>query len=232
MKPPPRQAVFIALSIFLGQTVHGQQHCPAAAGPPDQLPESARAKLDQAFRDASAHPRHVWRDGPPVNADGTVNVYVEIPRGSSEKWEFNIARNRRELDRMVPADLGGYPVGYGFVPGTIGVDGDPFDGLVVGPSARAGDVVRGYVLGLMPMTDEKGQDAKVIVTTESSAAARHTMLDDVEKARIATFFNRYKAEDDDPQTFACVPGWGDAVEARRHVAAAARLFEQRRPQRR
>lgn len=222
---------FIAVSIVAGPALHGRQPCPWPTPPPDRLPDSAREKLDKAFGDAAANPRHVWRDGPPVNADGTVNVYVEIPRGSSEKWEFDMARNRRELDRMVPAELGGYPTGYGFVPGTIGVDGDPFDGLVVGPPVAAGTVVRGHVLGFMHMTDEKGTDGKVVVTTEPSAEARRRMLDDSERARIASFFNRYKAVDDDKESFACVSGWGDAEEARSHVAAARRLFEEQKPRR-
>lgn len=115
--------------------------------------------------------------------------------------------------------------------GTIGADGDPFDGLVVGPPAPAGRVVRGYVLGFMHMTDEKGADGKVVVTTEPDPEARRALLNEAEKAHIAGFFNRYKAVDEDAATFACVPGWGDAAEARRHVAAAARLFDERRSRR-
>jgi inorganic pyrophosphatase len=204
--------------------------CPPPAAPADRLSHPARARLDASLRAASAHPTHVWRDVPPVNADGTVNVYVEIARGSLDKWEFDIAQNRRVLDRVVPSALGGYPTGYGFVPGTIGVDGDPFDGLVVGPPAPAGAVVRGYVLGFMHMTDEKGSDGKVVVTSEPDPDVRRTLLDDAAQGRIAAFFNRYKAVDDDAETFACVAGWSDEAEARRHVTAAARLFEAARAQ--
>ena len=201
--------------------------CPPAAPPATTLPAAAREKLLQSVEKARPHASHVWRDLPPFNPDGTVNVYVEIARGSSDKHEFDIGANRRALDRVIPASLGGYPTGYGFVPRTIGVDGDPFDGLVIGGAAPAGTVVRGHVIGLMYMTDEKGSDAKVVVTPERDAEARKRLLTDAEKNRIATFFGRYKAVDEDPGTFACVPGWGDAAEARRHVAAAARLFETR-----
>jgi inorganic pyrophosphatase len=202
--------------------------CPAPASPAERLPEAARGKLAASIKAASAHASHVWRDVPAVNADGTVNVYVEIPRGSSEKWEFDMGQNRRVLDRIVPGALGGYPTGYGFVPGTIGVDGDPFDGLVIGP-APGGEVVRGHVLGFMHMTDEKGSDGKVVITTEPDPNVRRTLFTEGEKVRIATFFNRYKAEDADADTFACVPGWGDEAEALQHVRAAARLYENGRP---
>jgi inorganic pyrophosphatase len=201
--------------------------CPPAAPPAATLPAAAREKLLQSIEKARPHASHVWRDLTPVNPDGTVNVYVEIARGSSEKHEFDIAANRRALDRVIPASLGGYPTGYGFVPRTIGVDGDPFDGLVIGGAAAAGTVVPGHVLGLMYMTDEKGSDAKVVVTPERDAERRKLLLTEAEKDRIATFFGRYKAIDEDPGTFACVPGWGDEAEARRHVMAAARLYETR-----
>jgi inorganic pyrophosphatase len=218
-------AAGLALALSLsGPGAAAQAPCPPAAEPPQRLSPAARTKLAQSFEKSRAHARHLWRDGAPVNADGTVNVYVEIERGSSNKWEYDMAQNRRVLDRTVPASLGGYPVGYGFVPGTIGADGDPFDGLVIGP-AEAGEVVRGYLLGFMHMTDEKGSDGKVVIATGPRAAQGRALLNDGEKARIAAFFNRYKAEDDDPESFACVPGWADPAEARRHLDAAVRLFE-------
>lgn len=223
-------AVIGCLALSCSHPAEDERPCPPPVNPPTTLPDGARAKLDTSIKAAAAHAQHVWRDVPPVNPDGTVNVYVEIAPGSSEKWELDIAQNRRVLDRMVPPALGGYPTGYGFVPRTIGVDGDPFDGLVVGPPVPAGAVVPGYVLGFMHMTDEKGPDGKVVVTSEPDAGRRRTLFGEEEKARIAGFFNQYKAVDADPESFACVPGWGDAEEARRHVAAAARLFEERRAQ--
>ncbi|CAN5362123.1 hypothetical protein BH23ACI1_BH23ACI1_25100 [soil metagenome] len=201
-----------------------RRSCPAAEPPPVRLPQRADAALREAFEDARDHDRHVWRDTPAVHADGTVTVFVEIPQGSSEKREFDIGKNRLELNRTIPASLGGYPTGYGFIPQTIGVDGDPFDGLVVGGDAPAGELVRGHVLGIMHMTDEKGHDAKIVVTTESDPAKRRALLNAAEQRRIAGFFNRYKAEDDDEESWACVSGWGDVAEARRYLDAAHRLF--------
>ena len=197
--------------------------CPRPSTPPTALPEAAAEKLRESVADARPHDRHGWRDTAPLNDDGTVNVYVEIARGSSEKWEFDMEKNRRELNRMVPASLGGYPTGYGFIPRTVGTDGDPFDGLVLGGTPAGGVLVRGHVLGIMHMTDEKGPDAKIVVTAEPNPVLRAAMLDAAEKARIAHFFNRYKAADDDAESFACVSGWGDAAEARRWLARAVEL---------
>jgi inorganic pyrophosphatase len=199
--------------------------CPAAEPPPVVLPPRAADNLRQALDDAREHAEHVWRDTPALHADDTVSVFVEIAPGSSEKREFDMKRNRLELNRTVPEFLGGYPVGYGFIPQTIGVDGDPFDGLVLG-EATHGTLVRGHIVGIMHMTDEKGHDAKIVISAEPDAAKRQALLNDAERARIAAFFNRYKAEDDDDETWACMSSWGDVEEARRYLEAAHRLFVQ------
>jgi inorganic pyrophosphatase len=202
-----------------------KQACPAAEPPPTALPAKAAESLRDALQAARGHETHAWRDTPALHADGTVSVFVEIAPGSSEKHEFDMKRNRLELDRRIPESLGGYPTGYGFIPQTIGVDGDPFDGLVLGNAAQ-GTLVRGHIVAIMHMTDEKGHDAKIVVSTEPDAAKRRALLNGSERARIAEFFNRYKAEDDDDETWACVSGWGDEAEARKYLDAAHRLFVQ------
>jgi hypothetical protein len=103
------------------------------AEPPPILPASAATHLVRSLDASRRHSNHVWRDTPPLNADGTVNGYIEISRGDRRKWEFNIGQNARAIDRVMPSEIGGYPVNYGFVPQTISYDGDPFDVLVLGP---------------------------------------------------------------------------------------------------
>ena len=128
------------------------------------LPASGTTQLSTSLEAATGHPRHIWRDTPPVNDDGTVNAYIEISRGDRRKWEFDMRANARAIDRVIPEDIGGYPVNYGFVPQTVSYDGDPFDALVLGPSLPGGDVVRGVIVGLMYMEDEKGIDSKVVLS--------------------------------------------------------------------
>ena len=132
--------------------------------PPEVLPAAATAQLARNLEAASKQPSNVWRDAPPSNPDGTITGYVEIARGDRRKWEFDVGRNARVIDRMMPASIGGYPVNYGFVPQTVSYDGDPFDILVLGPPIDGGSLVRGVIVGLMHMTDEKGLDSKVVVS--------------------------------------------------------------------
>ena len=116
------------------------------AGPPAALPPEAAAKLRESLKQAAAHKQHLWRDTPPF--DGTlVNAYVEIPMGDRRKYEFDMAKNDRAIDRIIPEPLGGYPINYGIVPQTISYDGDPFDVLVLGPPAKGGELIAGVVAG-------------------------------------------------------------------------------------
>src|SRR6188472_3858076 len=131
---------------------------------PDTLPGAAAMRLEESLEAARAHPRHVWRDTLPTNADGTVNAYIEISRGDRRKWELDMRANARALDRMISESVGGYPVNYGFVPQTVSYDGDPFDALVLGPALSGGRLVRGIIVGLMYMEDEKGLDSKVVLS--------------------------------------------------------------------
>ena len=107
--------------------------------PPRALPASATAQLVTSLDAARQHTSHVWRDTPAMNVDGTVNGYVEIPRGERRKWEFDMRANALAIDRVMPEEVGGYPVNYGFVPQTVSYDGDPFDVLVLGPALPGGD---------------------------------------------------------------------------------------------
>ena len=73
---------------------------------------------------------------------------MEISRGDRRKWEFNMRTNARAINRMIPVDIGGYPVNYGFVPQTVSYDGDPFDALVLGPPLPGG-THHGLLLSLL-----------------------------------------------------------------------------------
>lgn len=177
---------------------------------PSVLPPTATTRLVESLTVARSHDRHVWRDMPPRNADGTVNAYVEITRGERRKWEFDMAANALRLDRTLPAAVGGFPVNYGYVPQTISFDGDPFDALVLGASVDRGQLVTGVVVGIMFMEDEKGHDSKVVLVPPSAGQAA-AEIPAAARREITQFFNRYKVGV--PGAFSRVIGWGSASEA-------------------
>ena len=194
----------------------------AQASPPQVLPARAAAQLRSSLEAASPHARHVWRDVTATNADGTVNGYVEIPRGDRRKWEFDMRTNARAIDRVIPEKIGGYPVNYGFVPQTISYDGDPFDILVLGPPLPGGETVRGAIVGLLYMEDEKGLDSKVVVSPlRPDGSAEYEPTAPV-RDEIAEYFRRYKQGE--PGKFSKVPGWGSVAEGRAHVTVTNTFF--------
>ena len=196
----------LPIVVLLGVAGGAAQHAP------ETLPAMATERLGASLAAAKPHARHVWRDTPPINADGTINGYIEIAKGDRNKWEFNIATNQRFIDRVMPETLGGYPINYGFVPQTISYDTDPFDILVLGPPLDGGTVVRGVPVGVMFMEDEKGLDSKVVISrVDDRGRALHQLTPAIQK-EVGSFFNRYKDHEKDKGAFSKVPGWGSREE--------------------
>ncbi len=196
-----------------------------SARPPDELPPSATVALARSLDSARPHEKHVWRDVLPVNPDGTINAYVEISIGDRRKWEFDMARNERAIDRMIPEDVGGYPINYGFVPQTVSYDGDPFDALVLGPPLEGGQVVRGVPMGLLRMEDEKGLDSKVVLSPIDSEGRPLFRLTADVRRDVADYFRRYKRHE--PGGFSKVPGWGSAGDGMALVNLTHAFFQSR-----
>jgi inorganic pyrophosphatase len=98
----------------------------------------------------------------PEPAPGTIEVFIEIPKGSRNKYEYDHERHVIRLDRrLFSATV--YPADYGFIPDTLGEDGDPLDALVLNADPTfPGCLVTARPLAVFWMTDEKGGDAKVI----------------------------------------------------------------------
>jgi inorganic pyrophosphatase len=190
--------------------------------PPDILPPAAVDKLAASFDAASTHRRHAWRDTPPTNAAGTVNAYIEIPRGERRKFEFDMHGNTRAVDRIMPADFGAYPVNYGFVPQTISYDGDPFDVLVLGPPLTGGNIVRGRIVGLMLMEDEKGIDSKVVLSPLDRDGRPTQALTQADRDRIGSYFDTYKRHE--PKGFSNVPGWSSPEDGMAHIVMTHAFF--------
>ena len=112
----------------------------------------------------SAHP---WHDIPlPDDVAAWFPVFIEIPKGSKVKYELDKATGLLRVDRVLYSAVH-YPANYGFVPRTYAADGDPLDVLVLGEEQVAPAVLmRGHVIGVMHMRDEKGVDDKLIAVHE------------------------------------------------------------------
>src|SRR5690606_22150944 len=136
-------------------------------------------------------------------------------------WELDIAAHQLRLDRIIDASLGGYPINYGFVPQTISCDGDPFDALVLGPPLQPGVLVRGAIVGLLLMHDEKGPDAKVILAPSGEGSALTPELRDA----LRRWFDAYKGGSTDGR-WSSTQGFGSAEDGRHLVERTHRFFRE------
>jgi inorganic pyrophosphatase len=97
---------------------------------------------------------------------GAIDVVIEIPTGSRNKYEYDHEHHVIRLDRRLFTATA-YPADYGFVPDTLSADGDPLDVLVlVADPTFPGCVVRVRILGVFFMRDEAGLDAKLLAVLE------------------------------------------------------------------
>ena len=147
-----------------------------------------------------------------------VNVVVEIPRGSSNKIEYDADLGVFRLDRVLYSPLY-YPCEYGFVANTLFEDGDPLDILVLSTQPTfTGCVVVARPVGVLKMGDDKGQDDKILgVSAHDPRFERVTRLEDVSEHRlkeILHFFAVYKDLEDKEVT---IQGWEGAEAAQQLI---------------
>lgn len=191
----------------------------------DRLPEKSRLAQTELLKKLDAATPNVWRDTKPFNSDGTINTYVEISLGSRDKYELDIEKNALELDRVIHESVGGYPINYGFVPGTFSWDGDPFDVVALGPKIDNGTPMKMKIIGIYHMVDEKGFDPHLVASPVDADGNALYALDDAKKAEIAAFVERYKKPDAHKGKWAKFVGWGDAADGTRFTKTTAGFFD-------
>ncbi len=102
-----------------------------------------------------------------------VNALIEIPKGSSCKYEIDKATGLLKLDRVIYSSFH-YPVNYGFIPRTLGDDGDPLDILVLSSESIAPlCLVEATVIGNMQMIDNGETDDKIIAVAATDPSVNH-----------------------------------------------------------
>jgi len=142
-------------------------------------------------------------------------VFVEIPSGSRNKYEYDEELGGIVLDRRLFTAMT-YPGDYGFVEGTLGEDGDPLDALVlVSDPTFPGCRIRVRPIGVFHMSDEKGPDEKLLCVPlgDPFYSNVHDIHDVNPELRdeIEHFFQRYK--DLEPSKRTETRGWGNRAEA-------------------
>jgi len=154
-----------------------------------------------------------------------INVIIEIPQQAAPiKYEVDKDSGAIMVDRFMGTAMH-YPCNYGYVPHTLCGDGDPADVLVVAPFAlQIGSVIRCRPVGVLKMSDESGEDAKILavpvdkLTPMYSAVREPADLPAMLLAQIQHFFEHYK--DLEPGKWVRIDGWEGSQAAREELLAA------------
>src|SRR5580704_447166 len=156
-----------------------------------------------------------------------IEVVVEIPKGTRNKYEIDHHTGQIWLDRMLFTSTR-YPADYGFVPLTLAKDGDPLDVLVrLEEPTFPGCHIRARPIGVFIMSDENGEDAKVLSVAASDPRAEDIAeLDDVpphELNEIAHFFAIYKQLEPGKKTV--TSGWEGRLSAEAIIEDSRHRFQ-------
>ncbi len=154
-----------------------------------------------------------------------INVIVEIPAGSRNKYEYDKKLDIFRLDRALHSSIH-YPGDYGFAPQTLALDGDPMDILVlVIEPTFSGCLVAARPIGLLEMIDGDKEDDKILAVPlgepEFDEIHNYTQIFPHLLRKISHFFETYKALEGKHTR---VGGWRDAAYARRIVAESYQRF--------
>jgi inorganic pyrophosphatase len=158
-----------------------------------------------------------------------LSAVIEIPKGSRNKYEFDVESGKIKLDRFLYSSVV-YPTDYGFIPDTWGQDDDPLDVMVcVSEPTFPGCVIDVKPLALFRMRDEHGIDDKVLaVPLNDPAWNRLERLDDIPeqlRAEIQHFFSVYK--DLERKKEVHVDGWYPLEDALSEIEESRRRWRER-----
>lgn len=159
------------------------------------------------------------------------NVIIEIPmNGEPIKYELDKETGAMFVDRFMSTAMH-YPCNYGYIPHTLSDDGDPVDVLVLTPVPLiSGVVVRCRPVGVLKMTDEAGEDAKLLAVPVDKLCGIYR---DIETPRdlpeltlnqIAHFFQHYK--DLEPGKWVKVNGWQGPEEAKAEILSGVQAYNE------
>ena len=151
--------------------------------------------------------KHLIHGYTAMNQDGTINVLVEIPAGSNDKWEvdkkegslkWEFKEGKPRVVKYLP-----YPANYGMIPQTLlskesGGDGDPLDVIVLGEAIKRGTLAKVKIIGVLNLVDRGEQDDKIIAVAEKSMFGAVTSIQNLKEKfpgvtlLLQTWFTSYK----------------------------------------
>lgn len=164
------------------------------------------------------------------NVPDDVNVIIEIPMNSEPvKYEVDKKSGEVCVDRLLLTPMR-YPCNYGYIPHTLGGDGDPLDALVLTPMPLiARCVINCRPIGMLEMKDEAGADEKLIVVPGNKISPLYKDIETVRalpaliRDQIAHFFEHYK--DLEKGKWVKIEGWHGPADAKKAITEGVARFQ-------
>ena len=197
-------ALFIPVSLIFGFLAA----CSTASTIGNDSVSSGNGPDEQAAAESS-RPFNFVTDLPALGSAGNINVVVEIPAGTTAKWEVSKPAGTLEWENQdgKPRIVNylGYPGNYGMIPRTLlpkhaGGDGDPLDAIVIGTAVERGVVVEAKLIGVLRLLDRGEQDDKLIAILKDSPLSAVNSIDELD-ARfpgvsdiLEIWFSHYKGQ--------------------------------------
>lgn len=162
-----------------------------------------------------------------ASSDQTVVAFIEIPKGSRNKYEYDQNLKAFKLDRVLFSSVH-YPTDYGFITDTLWEDGDPLDILLlVHEPTFPGCLVNARPIGGLDMSDEHGSDFKVLAVPCNDPRFNNIQslgnLAEHLLREISNFFETYKILEEKPTE---ILGWHDKAETHARIEHSRELFRQ------
>ena len=167
---------------------------------------------------------------PGAKAPQEFNVIIEIPMNADPiKYEVDKDTGAIFVDRFMGTAMH-YPCNYGYVPQTLSDDGDPCDVLVVTPFPLfPGVVVRCRAIGVLKMTDESGEDAKILAVPVDKVLSIYSHwqkpedINELRLRQIQHFFEHYK--DLEKGKWVKIDGWYGVDDAKTEIVNGVAAYE-------
>lgn len=234
------RALGVAVPLLVGASACAEPGTPPRTSAELSAPVPP-VELRRAVTPIQSAPQNYLNDDPAFNADGTMNVVVEIPAGTTAKFEVTrdgtaILQNWEE-GRLRFVKYLGYPTNYGMVPRTLedpaqGGDGDPLDVLVFGEPLPRGTRVRVRLIGVMRMLDRGERDDKLLAVIPGGTFDGVADLLALEEQFpgvsliLQTWFSHYKG-----RGRVVIEGFANAEAAQGILHATAAAYDARHPAR-
>lgn len=166
----------------------------------------------------------------PIGEDApeVVNVIVEVPAGSRNKYEYEPEMGVIMRDRVLPGNIR-YPADYGFVPSTISTDGEPLDIMVAAyDPVFSGCMLRARVIGALDMSGEEGIEPNIFAVPDGDPRFEDiSTLEDLPEQNlreIEQFFIAFKRLEGDEEAEAS--GWRGLEETLETIRDGSRAFQE------